>query len=95
MAVLKALGEMNRLRIMRLLLKERLGVNAIAHRLRISEYNVSKHVRVLKEAGLVEMEKAGKQRLYGVAARLKDELAANRNVLELDCCTFRFDKLPR
>ena len=36
MAVLKALGEMNRLRIMRLLLKEQLGVNAIAHGLRLS-----------------------------------------------------------
>jgi DNA-binding transcriptional ArsR family regulator len=95
MAVLKALGEMNRLRIMRLLLKEWLGVNAIAQRLRMSQYNVSKHLRILKEAGLLEMEKAGKQRLYGVAARLKDELAAHRHVLELDCCTFRFDKLPR
>jgi DNA-binding transcriptional ArsR family regulator len=95
MAVLRALGEMNRLRIMRLLLQDRLGVNAIARRLRISEYNVSKHLRVLKEAGLLEMEKSGKRRLYGVAPRLKDELATNRNVLELDCCTFRFDKLPR
>ena len=95
MAVLKALGEMNRLRIMRLLLKEQLGVNTIAHRLRLSEYNVSKHLRILKEAGLLQMEKAGKQRLYGVAPPLKDHLAAHRNVLELDCCTFRFDKLPR
>jgi DNA-binding transcriptional ArsR family regulator len=95
MAVLKALSEMNRLRIMRLLLKEPLGVNAIAQRLRMSEYNVSKHLRILKEAGLLEMEKAGKQRLYGVAPGLKDHLVANRNVLELDCCTFRFDKLPR
>jgi DNA-binding transcriptional ArsR family regulator len=95
MAVLKALGELNRLRIMRLLLKQQLGVNAIARRLRISQYNVSKHLRILKEAGLLEMEKAGKQRLYGVAPGLKDELAANQNVLELDCCTFRFDKLPR
>jgi len=95
MSVLKALGELNRLRIMRLLLKEPLGVSAIAGRLRMSQYNVSKHLRVLKEAGLLEMEKSGKQRLYGVASRLKDELAANRNVLELDCCTFRFDKLPR
>jgi len=95
MAVLKALSEMNRLRIMRLLLKEQLGVNAIAHRLRISEYNVSKHLRILREAGLLEMEKAGQQRLYGVVPRLKDELAANQNVLELDCCMFRFDKLPR
>ena len=95
MAVLKAMGEMNRLRIMRLLLKEALGVNAIAERLRMSEYNVSKHLRILKEAGLLEMEKAGKQRVYGVVPRLKDELAANENVLELDCCTFRFDKLPK
>ena len=95
MAVLKALGEINRLRIMRLLLKEQLGVNAIARPAANSEYNVSKHLRILKEAGLLEMEKSGKQRLYGVAPRLKDQLAANRNVLELDCCTFRFDKLPK
>jgi DNA-binding transcriptional ArsR family regulator len=95
MAVLKALGEMNRLRIMRLLLKDQLGVSGIAHRLRMSEYNVSEHLRILKEAGLLEMVKSGKQRLYGVASRLKDHLAVNRNVLELNCCTFRFDKLPR
>lgn len=95
MAVLKALGEMNRLRIMRLLLKNRLGVSAIADRLDLSEYNVSKHLRILKEAGLLEVEKSGKQRLYDVAPELKDKLAANRNVLELGCCTFRFDKLPR
>jgi DNA-binding transcriptional ArsR family regulator len=95
MAVLKALGEMNRMRIMRLLLKDQLGVNTIAHRLQISEYNASKHLRILKEAGLLEMEKSGKQRLYGLVPSLKDELAANQNVLELGCCTFRFDRLPK
>ena len=95
MAVLKALGELNRLRIVRLLLKEQLGVNAIARRLTISQYNVSKHLRILKAAGLLEMEKAGKQRLYTVAPSLKDQLAAHRNVLELGCCAFRFDRLPK
>jgi hypothetical protein len=45
--------------------------------------------------GLVEMEKQGQQRLYAVVPRLKNQLAANRNVLELGCCTFRFDKLPK
>lgn len=94
MAVLKALGELNRMRITRLLLKQQLGVNAIAERLDISQYNVSKHLRILKQAGLLEMEKSGKERLYNVSASLKKNLAANRNVLELDCCTFRFDKLP-
>lgn len=95
MEILKALSEMNRLRIMRLLLNERLSVKAIAQRLKMSEYNVSKHLRILKEAGLLEMEKSGKQRLYGIDSRLRDQLAANRNVLKLDCCTFYFDKLPK
>ena len=92
---LKALGELNRLRIVRLLLKEQLGVNQISERLKLSQYNVSKHLRVLKEAGLVEMEKQAQQRLYAVVPRLKNQLAANRNVLDLGCCTFRFDKLPK
>lgn len=80
---------------MRLLLQEQLSVNTIAGRLEVSEYNVSKHLRILKEAGLLVMEKLGKQRLYRVADSLKKQLAKNRNILELDCCTFRFDKFPR
>ena len=95
LAVLKALSEISRMRIVRLLLTERLGVNEIGERIGMSQYNVSKHLRILKHAGLLAMEKDGKQRLYGVSPGLKDQLAANRNVLELDCCTFRFDKLPR
>ena len=94
-AALKALGEMNRLRIVRLLLKEQLGVNEIAARLKMSQYNVSKHLRILKEAGLVEVEQSGKQRLHALTQRLRDRLDASQDALELDCCTFRFDKLPR
>jgi DNA-binding transcriptional ArsR family regulator len=94
-AALKALSELNRLRIVRLLLKERLGVNAISERLGMSQYNVSKHLRILKEAGLVEMEKQGQQRLYAVVPGLRSQLTANKNVLDLGCCSFRFDKLPR
>lgn len=82
-AALKALGELNRMRIVRLLLKEQMGVNQISERLEISQYNASKHLRILKEAGLVEMEKQGQQRLYAVVPRLKNQLAANKNVLEL------------
>lgn len=94
-AALKALGELNRLRIVRLLLKKQLGVNQISERLEMSQYNASKHLRILKEAGLVEMEREGQQRLYTVIPHLKNHLAANKNVLRLDCCTFRFDRLPK
>jgi len=94
-SALKALGEETRLRILRLLLRERLSVNEISERLKVSPYNISKHLRVMREAGLLEIEKHGQQRLYSVAKSLKSQVAANNNVLDLGCCTFRLDKLPR
>ncbi len=90
---LKALGETNRLRIVGLLLQEKCGVNVISERLNISQYNVSKHLRILKEAGLVEMEKHGKERLYAVVPSLKTGYSPGKKVLELGCCSFRFDRL--
>jgi DNA-binding transcriptional ArsR family regulator len=92
---LKALGEETRLRILRLLFKEGLNVSEIAERLNVSQYNVSKHLRIMREAGLLEMEKQGKQRLYSVVDALKAQVAANNNVLDLGCCTFRPDRLPK
>jgi DNA-binding transcriptional ArsR family regulator len=94
-AALKALGEETRLRILRLLFKEPLSVNEISERLEVSQYNVSKHLRVMREAGLLEIEKQGQQRLYAVPEELKSHVAANDNVLDLGCCTFRLDKLPK
>ncbi len=94
-AALKALGEETRLRILRLLSKERLSVNEISERLDVSQYNVSKHLRIMRDAGLLESEKQGQQRLYSVTEGLKSELKDNNNILDLGCCTFRFDKLPK
>lgn len=92
---LKALGEENRLRILRLLFKEPLSVNEISERLHATQYNVSKHLRIMREAGLLETEKQGKQRLYTVVGSLKSQVTANNNILDLGCCTFRLDKLPK
>ena len=94
-AALKALGEETRFRILRLLFKEQLSVNEISERLSASQYNVSKHLRIMREAGLLETEKSGKQRLYAVAVRLRSQAAATNNVLDLGCCTFRLNKLPK
>jgi DNA-binding transcriptional ArsR family regulator len=81
--------------ILRLLLSRAWSVNEIADRLSMSQYNVSKHLKILREAGLVETEKQGKQRFYAVAPDLKSRLSENQNVLELECCSLRFDKLPK
>ncbi len=93
LAVLKALGEPNRVRIMGLLLQGTHAVNAIAERLGLSQYKVSRHLRVLKDAGLVEARKDAQRRLYGVASNLRAHTTTDGPVLDLDCCTFRFNKL--
>lgn len=92
---MKALSEPSRICIVRLLFSEKLDVQTISLRLNISEYNTSKHLRILKEAGLVQVEKSGKQRFYSLQPSLRDDLAVHQNVLKLDCCTFRFDKLKK
>lgn len=91
---LRALGEETRLRMLRLLLAEQLSVNELSIRLDIPQYNVSKHLRVMREAGLLEIQKQGQQRLYTVARGLKKEISTNKGVLDLGCCTFRLEQLP-
>jgi len=92
---MKALGEENRLRILRMLLKKQCSVNEIADALGITQYNASKHLRVLMEAGLLEKEKLGQQRLYALASDFSSHLEENHNVLDLGCCQFDFTKLPK
>jgi len=92
---MKALGEENRLRILRMLLKKQCSVNEIAETLGITQYNVSKHLRVLSEAGLLDKEKQGQQRLYALASDFSSHLENNNNVLDLGCCQFDFSKLPK
>jgi DNA-binding transcriptional ArsR family regulator len=92
---LKALGEENRMRIVRMLLKKRRSVNEIAEELGVSQYNVSKHLRVLREAELLEQEKNGQRRLYALASDFSAHLSENKNVLDLGCCQFDFNKLPK
>ena len=91
---MKALGEESRLRIVRMLMKKQCSVNEIAETLDLTQYNVSKHLRVLREAELIEQEKAGQQRLYSLAAAFTEHLEEKQNVLDLGCCQFDFNKLP-
>lgn len=91
---MKALGEETRLRIVRMLLKKQCSVNEIAVALDITQYNASKHLRVLAAAGLTDCEKQGQHRLYALASDFSSHLAENNHVLDLGCCQFDFSKLP-
>jgi len=63
-----ALAEPNRFRIVELLRSGPRPVNDIGERLRLNQPQVSKHLRVLKEAGLVDVEPRAQQRLYHLRA---------------------------
>ncbi len=61
---LNALAEPNRLRIVEMLRKGPSSVNEIAERLELSQPLVSKHLRVLREAGIVQVRAEAQQRVY-------------------------------
>ena len=61
-----ALAEPNRYRIVELLRSGPRAVNDIGERLQLSQPQVSKHLRVLKDAGWVDVQPVAQQRLYGL-----------------------------
>ena len=71
-----ALAEPNRLRIVELLRAGPRPVGAIGAALRLNQPQVSKHLRVLKNSRLVEVEPRAQQRLYGLRAQPLRELSA-------------------
>jgi len=64
-----ALAEPNRFRIVELLRSGPRAVNDIGERLRLTQPQVSKHLRVLKESGLVDVEPRAQQRVYELRAQ--------------------------
>lgn len=65
---LAALAEPNRLRIVELLRAGPQPVGAISDRLRLRQPQVSKHLHLLKEAGLVEVHPTAQRRVYELRA---------------------------
>jgi DNA-binding transcriptional ArsR family regulator len=78
-AVLKAIAEPRRQQILRLVWAQERPAGEIAAQFDISRPAISKHLRVLREAGLVEERREGTQRLYRARP---ERLADARRVLE-------------
>lgn len=87
-----ALAEPNRFRIVELLRSGPRTVNAICDRLQLNQPHVSKHLRILKEAGLVDVQPRAQERLYELRAqslrRLHNWLERYRQIWDA-----RFDEL--
>ncbi len=71
---LGALAEPNRLRIVELLRGGPRSVNEIVEKLELPQPLVSKHLRVLRNAGLVQVRPHAQQRVYELQAGPFEEL---------------------
>ena len=67
--VFNAIAEPRRREILVLLQTGERPVNQLARELGLTQPGASKHLRVLREVGLVRDRTAGRQRLYGLDAR--------------------------
>ena len=89
--MLKALADDTRWALVTELLRRPSTVTELTDRLHATQYNVSKHLRILREAGLIESTREGKNIRYSVMESLKPRLATNRkHSLDLGCCRFNF-----
>ena len=70
----KALGDETRLKILFLLARKNVCAKGISKHLNISEAAVSQHIKVLKEANIIEGEKAGYFVHYSINNDILDEL---------------------
>lgn len=66
MEILKILSDTNRLRILNLLYRHELCVCELEYLLNISQSNLSKHLRLMSEAGLLENRRQNKFAYYKI-----------------------------
>jgi len=75
-SVFEIIAEPNRRAILSLLVSSRQSVGEIERRLRMAQPTVSKHLRVLREAGFVESTVDAQRRLYRLTPEPLQELDA-------------------
>ena len=91
---LKAIAEESRIKILRLLLTEEKCVTNIAKELNMEQYHVSRHLFVLKKAGLVQSNREGKRVKYKINPSVRRYLDEDLiGTIDIGCCMISFRKL--
>jgi len=91
---LKAIAEESRIKILRLLLANEKSVTNIARELNMKQYHVSRHLVILKKAGLVQSTREGKSVKYTVNPSIHRYFDKNSvGTLDIGCCMVSFRKL--
>ena len=87
--LLKALGDDTRLRVVKYLLEGERHAGELQDDLGVEQSLLSHHLRLLRNAGIVESERDGKAVLYRLAPAV--EIRRNGRTLDLGCCRLSFE----
>lgn len=88
-ALLRVLADRNRLAIVRLLMRGEMHVGALQESLAVEQSLLSHHLKVLREAGLVQSRRTGKRVVYRLVLDRKS--ARTVETLDLGCCRISFE----
>lgn len=88
---LRAMGDNTRLRILQSLLHCERCVNDIAHELDLPQPQVSHHLQILKNAGLVEGRRDGQRICYRLLPEIGESVTDQKvAAIDLGCCRISF-----
>jgi len=88
-SVLKVLADETRLAVVEHLMDGPLHVGEINAALDVEQTLLSHHLRVLREAGLVESERQGKHVLYSLSRQVQGKRKGR--AINLGCCKISFE----
>ena len=89
-AMLRVLGDATRLKVVQQLFRGTRRVGELNEVIEVEQSLLSHHLRVLRDAGIVEAKRDGKGVLYRLAPAV--EKRRRGQVLNLGCCRLTFDQ---
>jgi DNA-binding transcriptional ArsR family regulator len=92
---LKALADPERLRIVDALFGGPKNVSDLAADLEAEIVNVSHHLGVLRNAGLVQVERQGRFMIYSLAADVRSTQVQQGCKIDLGCCSLEMEDKRR
>ncbi len=92
--LLKALAEEKRLQILNCLFRGERSVSEIAKELGENYSNVSHHIGILRNSGLLIDKKEGRFVVYQIHPLIKLKNSGYRNTLNFKCCSIEFQNNP-
>jgi len=89
---LKVLADTTRLAVVQRLMHGSCHAGTLGEELGVEQSLLSHHLKLLRDAGLVDSERDGKAVLYSLAPGI--EVPSSGGAINLECCLLTFDEPP-